>query len=132
MFNLYDYDRSGSVTKDEMQLLLYTLGRASFCVGLLEAPPTHEDITTLTKSMFQKADDGTTLYKCRTLLLQLGSLFARTLSAPDNTGDVSMTEFLSWAREQVLSRQLLNDFNTVRRDATRKLQCKSGQPTTTS
>lgn len=43
-----------------------------------------------------------------------------------------MTEFLSWAREQVLSRQLLNDFNTVRRDATRKLQCKSGQPTTTS
>ena len=72
-----------------MAMLMRTLDKAAFKVGITPRPASESEIKQLTDNMFKLAD-------------------------ADGGGDVSRQEFVSWSKDHLIGRTLINAFETIR------------------
>ena len=110
LFDLFDLDGSGEMERPEMKVLMRTLDKAAFKVGITPRPAREQEIEKLSEDMFRLAD---AVGCCTASTSSVGCSLCWCF-VQDGGGDISRKEFVVWSRDHLIGRTLINAFDTIR------------------
>lgn len=94
-FDMFDKDKSGSIEVEELISFFAALCSGCYKVGMIPTRPSFQEIVRVATDAFRSAD-------------------------ADLGGDLSVQEFQMWARNNLMSKQLLQSFTAKRKQETKR------------